>query len=140
MCLIDVPVRQYSQLSKPGGNVSVIPVVTFGLAVVLAVVGAFFWKAKDVSKDELGALIGPLVPLNMFAATSLADAGPRRKKLDAGTLKILVKLVPLLMRVLLSIAFAVAGFLIIFSHGFSDQDKRWGYTTLGTVLGYWLKQ
>jgi hypothetical protein len=31
------------------------------------------------------------------------------------------------------------GLWILFSQGFSEEEKRWSSATLGTVLGYWLK-
>jgi hypothetical protein len=53
--------------------------------------------------------------------------------------KLLTVLIPLIVRVTLTVIFTAAGLWILFSPGFGDEEKRWSSATLGTVLGYWLK-
>jgi hypothetical protein len=33
----------------------------------------------------------------------------------------------------------VATLLVILSKRYADADKRWAYTTIGTIVGFWLK-
>ena len=115
---------------------SLIPIVIFGLVVLTAIAGHFVEKKHGVSKDELATLLAPMVsrlPLQLFAY-----AAPKKARPDE-PVKLLTVLLPLIVRVTLTVIFTAAGLWILFSPGFGDEEKRWSSATLGTVLGYWLK-
>ncbi|MGB0065947.1 MAG: hypothetical protein WBP85_16000 [Terracidiphilus sp.] len=123
---------------------SLIPMMVFCLVVLAALAGRFAKKGRAVSSDELATLLAPVANL-LPDALSLAHAAPacaapRTKKSKADEmLKVLKVLIPLVMRVTLTVVFTAAGFWFLFSHSSSDEEKRWASAILGTVLGYWLK-
>ena len=45
----------------------------------------------------------------------------------------------MVMRILVSLIVLAAGLYVILDHDYHDEDKKWGYTIVGTVVGYWLK-
>ena len=55
-----------------------------------------------------------------------------------------IPLVPLLadttMQVVISLALLVATLFVILSNSYTARDKHWAYTTLGMVVGFWLKR
>lgn len=42
------------------------------------------------------------------------------------------------MQVVLSLVFVAASLYIILSGGYADTAEKFAYTTVGTILGYWL--
>ena len=46
----------------------------------------------------------------------------------------------ILMQITTSVVLLSAGLFVILSKKYTPQDKHWAYTTLGTILGFWLKQ
>jgi hypothetical protein len=38
-----------------------------------------------------------------------------------------------------SVVLAVPALYIILSGGYQPQEKNWAFTTLGTILGFWLR-
>jgi hypothetical protein len=44
-----------------------------------------------------------------------------------------------LMQVVVSIVALAAGLYVILSHSYSADEKKWGYGTVGTIVGYWLR-
>ncbi len=123
-----------------------IPVITFGVAVVLALSAIFSKKIRaslggeeEAVRELLGtALLGfqeRLGFLSFYATKGGKRAGP-----DPSFTTAFLKLAPQMMRMLLSLALTALAIWIVFSNQFTPQQKDWGYTTLGTVLGYWLKR
>ena len=43
------------------------------------------------------------------------------------------------MQFAISLVFTVAGLWMILSHHYDPQEKHWAYTTLGTILGFWIR-
>jgi multisubunit Na+/H+ antiporter MnhB subunit len=44
-----------------------------------------------------------------------------------------------LMPVIVSLIVILASLYVILSQQFPDDDKKWAYTSVGTILGYWLR-
>jgi len=130
---------------------SAIPVVTFGAVVFLAVCAIFIKRNVAASiKMAMSPTEGPPTIVELLTAlisgwTSFSTTNTYRRKGGTGsvslesTANIIVKLIPPIMHVVVSIAFAAVGFWIVFSQQFPPEERKWGYTTLGTILGYWLK-
>jgi hypothetical protein len=38
-----------------------------------------------------------------------------------------------------SVVLAVPAIYIVLSNGYAPQEKNWAFTTLGTILGFWLR-
>ena len=49
-------------------------------------------------------------------------------------------LVPLIMQVVVTLALLAAGLFIVLSSSYTPQAQHWGYGTLGSILGFWLKR
>ena len=47
--------------------------------------------------------------------------------------------VRLMMQVVVSLVLLSATLFVILSKHYAPEDKWWAYTTLGLVVGYWLK-
>lgn len=47
--------------------------------------------------------------------------------------------VPLLMQVFISVALLAATLFVILSKRYDVKDKHWAYTTIGVIVGFWLK-
>jgi hypothetical protein len=45
----------------------------------------------------------------------------------------------LTMQIAVSLVLLVATLFVILAQRFAPKDKHWAYTTLGTVIGFWLK-
>jgi hypothetical protein len=48
--------------------------------------------------------------------------------------------VTLIMQVIISLALLAAGLFMVLSATSTPQAQHWGYGTLGSVLGFWLKR
>lgn len=44
------------------------------------------------------------------------------------------------MPVIISLIVLGAGLYVILSNSYAPEDKKWGYGSVGTVVGYWLRQ
>jgi hypothetical protein len=130
---------------------SEIPIVTFGLVVVLALISLIV-NRKRATSAELKGVFADLSEMlsSRLPAMGLMDDDEdtvmptpptvrSRKGSGEDLAKLVIKLIPPLMRVAVSLVFATAGLWIVLSHTFTPQEQHWGFTTLGTILGYWLK-
>lgn len=43
------------------------------------------------------------------------------------------------MQIVLSIILTVASLFVVLNKGYGPKDKHWAYSTIGTVLGFWLR-
>ena len=47
--------------------------------------------------------------------------------------------ISLVMKILISIALLAATLFVILSKRYDSKDKHWAYTTIGLIVGFWLK-
>jgi len=130
---------------------SAIPIVTFGAVILFAVISLLVKReratsqdAKDAFADLSGILLSKLPTMGLVVAYRQPADGwnttmSGRKRSGEEVAKLIIKLIPPLMRVVISLGLATAGLWIVLSHAFTPEEKHWGFTTLGTILGYWLK-
>lgn len=83
-----------------------------------------------------------LTKLSQAATTQLQEAAPAEVSDEVVTKieqKSAAQQLKEMMVPILTIVFALASLYAIFSGRVSISDKKWAYTTIGTVLGYWFK-
>jgi hypothetical protein len=109
------------------------------LATVLALIGLTIFERSQTQKFQKANNIVDAYESILRAAPAInppEDVQQAYKDRDNAQTALLVRSI---MQVAFSLVLTTASLFVILSKRYQPKDKHWAYTTIGTILGFWLR-